>query len=151
MRSLKRTTVGPWVVAVALLTGCSLGSAAGSGRSGEVEPPREGESPSAFPTIPVSVRNHTGFEVLVVAVEFRRRPRRERLGTVRGMREEVFQARLGFSGDLRFEISLRGGRGCSSEAASGLSVSQSIDLVILPRIVQRQGEPSSCVCQMTVL
>jgi hypothetical protein len=151
MRSLKRPTVSPWAVAAALLTGCSLGSAAGSGPSGELEPPREGENPSAFTTIPVSVRNHTGFDALVVSVEFRRHPRRERLGTVGAMKEEVFQARLGFYRDLRFEIALRGGGTCSSEGASGISVLQSIDLIILPGSAQRPGEPGSCVCQMTVL
>ena len=100
MRNLKRATGSPWVVAIALLTGCSLGSSAGGAGVGDAEPPREGENASAFTTVPVSVRNHTGFEVLVVSVEFRRRARRERLGTVDAMRERVFQARLGFNSQL---------------------------------------------------
>jgi hypothetical protein len=133
------------------LAGCSLGSALGSGGSGEIEPPLGGENPSAFPEVPVSVRNHTGFEILVVAVEVRRSPRRERLGTVAKMREKVFQARLGYQRALRFEIALRGGGTCTSELASGISVLRSIDLVILPGTVQRLGEPASCVCQMTVM
>jgi hypothetical protein len=151
MTILKRPTVGLWVVAVALLTGCSPGSTSGIGPFGEVEPPREDENPSAFTTIPVSVRNHTGFDALVVSVEFRRGPRRERLGTVGAMKEGVFQARLGFNRDLRFEIALRGGGTCSSERASPISTLQSIDLIILPGSTQRPGDPAECVCQMTVM
>ena len=144
MPSLKRATVGPRLAAVALLTGCSLGSAAGSERPGEAEPPPEDENPTAFATVPVSVRNRTGFEALVVS-------RHERLGTVGAMKEKAFQARLGLNRDLLFEITLRGGGTCSSQQAPGISVLQSIDLIILPGMVLRPGEPQSCVCRMTVM
>ena len=147
MRS-RRRTAGLCAAAVVVLTGCSLGSVAASGPFGDVERPQEDERPAAFITIPVNVRNLTESAASIVSVDGRRR---RRLGTVEPTGQRVFEARIGFYGDLRFQIILRGGGRCESEGALGLTVGRSIDLVVQPGVAPSPGEAAQCICQMTVV
>ena len=146
----RRRTAALYVAAIALLTGCGHTATVGGGPFGEPAQRGDGEASSDFMTVEVSVRNQTDRDAQVTALEGPRTPERRVLGEVGRGQQSVFQARLGFGSDVRFEIGLRGGGGCFCSSDAGMS--QSVYLTIQPGVSRTPGvRAPACMCQLTVL